>query len=49
LNGLLQTDTRSYNGKVDLQRMNVQLVNEQGIPMNLNGLDFAFCLEMEYE
>jgi hypothetical protein len=49
LNGLLQTDVRSYNGKVDLQRMNVQLVNEQGIPMNLNGLDFAFCLEMEYE
>jgi len=49
LNGLLQTDVRSYNGKVDLQRMNVQLVNEQGIPMNLNGLDFTFCLEMEYE
>jgi len=49
LNGLLQTDVRSYNGKVDLQRMNVQLVNEQGVPMNLNGLDFALCLEMEYE
>jgi hypothetical protein len=49
LNGLLQTDTRSYNGKVDLQRMNIQLVNEEGIPMNLNGLDFTFCLEMEYE
>lgn len=49
LNGLLQTDVRSYNGKVDLQRMNVQLVNEQGTPMNLNGLDFTFCLEIEYE
>jgi hypothetical protein len=49
LNGLLQTDTRSYNGKVDLQRMNVQLVNEEGIAMDLNGLDFSFCLEMEYE
>jgi hypothetical protein len=47
--GILQTDTRRYNGKVDLQRMNVQLVNEQGIPMNLNGLDFSFCLEIEYE
>jgi len=47
--GILQTDTRRYNGKVDLQRMNVQLVNELGIPMNLNGLDFSFCLEIEYE
>jgi hypothetical protein len=49
LNGLLRTDTRSYNGKVNLQRMNVQLVNERGIEMDLNGLDFSFCLEIEYE
>jgi len=49
LNGLLQTDTRSYNGKVNLQRMKVQLVNEEGLVLNLNGLDFSFCLEMEYE
>ena len=49
LNGLLLTDRRSYTGKVDLQRMNVQLVNERGIPMNLNGLDFSFCLEIECE
>jgi hypothetical protein len=49
LNGLLLTDKRSYNGKADLQRLKIQLVNEKGIPMNLNGLDFSFSLEVEYE
>jgi hypothetical protein len=44
-NGLLTTDTRSYTGKIDLQKLNVQLLNESGIPMMLNGQDFSFCLE----
>lgn len=48
-NGLLVSDTRTYGNKVNLQRLNVQLVNEMGVPMNLNGLDFSFCLEMETE
>jgi len=48
-NGLLVSDTRTYSNKVNLQRLNVQLVNEMGVPMNLNGLDFSFCLEMETE
>jgi hypothetical protein len=48
-NGYLLTDRRSYNGKVDLQRLKIQLVNEIGIPLNLNGLDFSFSLEIEYE
>lgn len=48
-NGLLVSDTRTYLNKVNLQRLNVQLVNEMGVPMNLNGLDFSFCLEMETE
>lgn len=48
-NGLLQSDTRTYSGKVDLQRFNIQLINELGIPMDLNGLDFSFCLEIEHE
>jgi hypothetical protein len=46
--GLL-TDVRSYTGKVDIQKLNVQLVNENGIAMNLNGADFSFCLEIEHE
>lgn len=49
LNGLLLSDTRVYTGKVDLQRMKIQLVNEVGIPMNLNGMDFSFSLEIHYE
>ena len=48
-NGYLLTDKRSYNGKVDLQRLKIQLVNENGIPINLNGLDFSFTLEIDYE
>ena len=48
-NGYLVTDTRSYNGKVDLQRLNVQVVTEWGTPVHLNGLDFSFVLEVTYE
>ena len=48
-NGLLTTDTRSYTGKIDLQKLNVQLLNESGIPMMLNGQDFSFCLEASTE
>ena len=48
-NGLLQSDRRSYTGKVDLQRFNIQLVNEIGNPVDLNGLDFSFLLDIEHE
>jgi hypothetical protein len=49
LNGLLLTDRRNFTGKVDLQKLNVQLVDETGTPVDLNGLDFSFCLEVEHE
>ncbi len=48
-NGLLLSDRRSYNGKVNLQKLKLQLVNEYGDAIHLNGLDFSFCLEIEYE
>jgi hypothetical protein len=48
-NGLLLSDTRSYTGKVDIQKLNVQLINENGTVMNLNGADFSFCVRMEHE
>lgn len=48
-NGLLSTDKRCYTGKIDLQKMQIQLLNETGIPMNLNGYDFSFCLEAHCE
>jgi hypothetical protein len=48
-NGVLLSDSRSYTGKTDLQKLNVQIVNEWGVPINLNGLDFSFTLVVEHE
>lgn len=48
-NGYLLSDVRSYNGKIDIQKLNVQLVDENGNTVNLNGLDFSFCLELVRE
>lgn len=48
-NGLLLTDRRSYNGRVDLQKLKIQLTDEYGTPIDLNGAGFSFCLEVEYE
>ena len=47
--GYLVSDKRSYSGKIDMQRLNIQLVNELGFPVNLNGADFSFVLEVEHE
>jgi len=46
-NGTLVSDKRTYNS-VDLQKLRVELVNEFGNSIHLNGLDFSFCLEIEY-
>ena len=48
LNGLT-SDVRSYNGTVDLLKLNVQLLNENGSPMQLNGLDFSFLMKITHE
>jgi hypothetical protein len=48
-NGVLLSDNRSYTGKTDLQKLNVQIVNEWGLPVNLNGLDFSFTIAVEHE
>jgi hypothetical protein len=48
-NGLLLTDRRTYNGRVDLQKLKIQLTDEYGTPVDLNGAGFSFCLEVEYE
>jgi hypothetical protein len=48
--GSLVSDTRTYSGgKIDIHRLNVQLCNEYGLPVVLNGLDFSFVLEIETE
>jgi hypothetical protein len=48
-NGLLISDKREFSGKVNLQKLNIQLVNEYGNPVNLNGLDFSFAIKVEHE
>jgi hypothetical protein len=48
-NGLLVSDARNYTGKIDLLKLNIQLLSENGIVMNLNGMDFSFCLEVIHE
>jgi hypothetical protein len=47
--GNLVSDHRSYTGKTDLQKLNIQLLNEYGNPVDLNGMDFSFCIEVEHE
>jgi len=48
-NGLLTSDTRTYNGKIDIQKLNIQIVDENGAIMNLNGEDVSLCLLIEHE
>jgi hypothetical protein len=48
-NGYLLSDHRTYSGKVDIQKLSIQLVDDVGNPISLNGLDYSFCLEVEHE
>jgi hypothetical protein len=48
-NGVLLSNIRSYNGKIDIQRFNIQLVNEIGTIMDLNGEDITLCLFADHE
>lgn len=48
-NGLLVTDKREFSGKVNLQKLGVQLLDEYGDIVDLDGLDFSFCIELEHE
>ena len=48
IHGTMLTDKRIYTSKVNIQRMNVQLVNEMGIALDMNQVDFSFSLELEY-
>jgi hypothetical protein len=49
-NGLLTSDKRVYSGgKIDIQKLNIQIVDENGAVMNLNGEDVSICLLLELE
>jgi hypothetical protein len=45
----LLSDQRYYSGKTDIQKLQIQLVDEGGRIVDLNQLDFSFCLEIECE
>jgi hypothetical protein len=38
---------RQYFGPVDIQKINVQLLDEYGRILNLNNMDFSFCLSFQ--
>jgi len=48
-NGYLLSDQRVYAGKTDIQKLQISLVDEYGNVVDLNGVDFSFCLEIEHE
>lgn len=48
-NGLLLSDVRGYSGKIDLNKINLQIVSDIGTPLPLNGYDFSLCLEIEHD
>jgi len=48
-NGLLLSDVRGYSGKIDLHKLNLQVVSDIGTPLPLNGYDFSLCLEVEHD
>jgi len=49
--GYIMSDRRKYSngGKIDIQRLGMQLLTENGAPVNLNGSDFSVGIEMEHE
>ena len=46
-NLLLITTKREYFGPVDIQKMHIQLINEYGQVVNLNNMDYSFCLNLQ--
>lgn len=47
--GNLFCEKRKYNGSVDIQKLNIQILNEYGNPVDFNGIDFGITLSFEYE
>ena len=48
MTGLLLTDVRKYEGKTDIQKLRIQILDEFGVVVDLNKMDFAFVLEIVY-
>lgn len=46
-NLLLVTTSRQYFGPVDIQKMQIQLLDEYGRIIDLNNMDYSFCLSFQ--
>lgn len=46
-NLLLITSPRQYFGPVDIQKLNIQLLDEYGRIVDLNNMDYSFCLSLQ--
>jgi hypothetical protein len=43
----LITTPRQYFGPVDIQKLQIQLLDEYGRIINLNNMDYSFCLTLQ--
>ena len=43
----LITTSRQYFGPVDIQKLQIQLLDEYGRILNLNNMDYSFCLSFQ--
>ena len=48
-NGYLVSETRKYGEKVNIQKMNLQILDDAGRLIDLNGGDFSVCLRLTHE
>lgn len=48
-NGLLVSEVRKYLEKVNIQRVSLQLLDDAGRPVQLNGADFSVCLRLVHD
>jgi hypothetical protein len=46
-NLMLVTSARQYFGPVDIQKMQIQLLDEYGRILDLNNMDYSFCLSFQ--
>ena len=46
-NFLIITTPRQYFGPVDIQKLQIQLLDEYGRILNLNNMDYSFCLSFQ--
>lgn len=47
--GNLVSDTRSYGDKTNIQRLKIKLLDNTGNTIDLNKVDYSFCLEIKYK